>query len=78
MPCNDSCSLLLIKDLVCISQVLQWTRDWGTAQRLAYEFAQAVAAEFEALKEPMMGVVDWLVALKSVNVPCAVVTQLDR
>lgn len=59
-------------------QVLQWTRDWGTAQRLAFEVALAVSREFQTLSEPLPGVKDWLLALKSVNVPCALVTCLDR
>ena len=59
-------------------QVLQWTRDWKTAQRLAFELAQAVATEFETLSEPLPGVLDWLIALSSVKIPCALVSGLDR
>ena len=69
---------LFISLEVFLLQVLQWTRDWKTAQRLSYDLALDVAAEFEGLQEPLPGVSDWLMALSSVKVPSALVTGLDR
>eukprot|EP00891_Asterochloris_glomerata_P006619 jgi/Astpho2/6619/Aster-04985 len=60
------------------SSVLQWTRDWGEAQKLAYEVALAFSQEFQAVREPGAGVREWLQALASSNVPCALVTTMDR
>ena len=59
-------------------QVLQWTRDWGTAQRLAFELGENLTREFATLDSPLPGVLEWLLALKSVRVPCALVSALDR
>ena len=58
--------------------MLQWTRDWGKAQKLAYEVALAFSQEFQAVREPGAGVREWLQALASSNVPCALVTTMDR
>ncbi len=58
--------------------MLQWTRDWGEAQKLAYEVALAFSQEFQAVREPGAGVREWLQALASSNVPCALVTTMDR
>jgi len=62
----------------CGFQVLQWTRDWGTAQRLAFELGENLAKEFATLDSPLPGVLEWLLALRSVRVPCALVSALDR
>ena len=59
-------------------QVLQWTSDPGKAQRLAWLVATCLAEELKALQEPAPGVRDWLTALSSASVPCALVAPLDR
>lgn len=59
-------------------QVLQWTRDFGRAQALAWRLALLYAEEFALLSEPQAGVREWLSALQRARVPCALVTTFDR
>ena len=59
-------------------QVLQWTRDWGWARKLAWKVAGLYAEEFREIREPLQGVREWLAALARCNVPCAVVSTMDR
>jgi hypothetical protein len=60
------------------AQVLQWTRDWGRAQALAWQLAVLYAEEFGQLSEPQAGVPEWLTALSRARVPCALVSTFDR
>jgi len=59
-------------------QVLQWTREWGVAQRLAWRVAAVYSELFHTLSEPRPGVREWLAALQRASVPCALVTSFDR
>lgn len=61
-----------------LRQVLQWTREWGRAQRLAWRVAAVYAERFHALSEPQPGVREWLAALQRASVPCALVSSFDR
>ncbi|KAK9803461.1 hypothetical protein WJX73_004643 [Symbiochloris irregularis] len=61
-----------------ITQVLHWTTDAGQAQRLAWLVAAKLAEELRSLREPAAGVRDWLAALASSHVQCALVAPLDR
>ncbi len=61
-----------------VTDVLQWTRDWKQAQEYSWQFAQLFAEEFVNLDTPLPGVVPWLQALQKANVPCAVITTLER
>ncbi|KAK9816620.1 hypothetical protein WJX72_002844 [[Myrmecia] bisecta] len=61
-----------------ITEVLQWTRDWGAAQRMAWRVANLFAEEFGRLSEPLPGVREWLLALNKANVPCAIVSNMDQ
>ncbi len=56
--------------------MLHWTRDWGRAQELAWRVAVLYAREFEQLREAMMGVGQWLAALRKANTPCALVSHM--
>lgn len=62
----------------CPLQVLQWTRDWGWARKLAWKVAGLYAEEFREIREPLAGVREWLGALSRCNIPCAVVSSMDR
>jgi hypothetical protein len=59
-------------------QVLQWTQDWGRARALAWRVACIYADEFGKLTEPLPGVREWLTALSNQNVPCGLVSSMDR
>lgn len=59
-------------------QVLGWTSDPGKAQRLAWLVASSLAGELKALTSPAPGVREWLGALATAHIPCALVTSLDR
>ena len=56
--------------------MLQWTREWGRAQELAWRLAILYAEEFHKLNEPMPAVKPWLQALQKANVPCALISQM--
>jgi len=64
-----------------ITEVLNWTRDWGLARNLARELSHLYRTEL--LRTPVdelivPGARQWLQALRSAKVPCAVVTSMDR
>lgn len=61
-----------------ITEVLQWTHDWAHAQQLSLRFGELLVHELEVVRTPLPGATEWLHALHSSNVPCAVVTSLDR
>jgi beta-phosphoglucomutase-like phosphatase (HAD superfamily) len=58
--------------------VLQWTRDVRRARALAWDVAAAYAEELRAVEAPLPGVREWLSLMSKTNVPCALVTSLDR
>jgi beta-phosphoglucomutase-like phosphatase (HAD superfamily) len=61
-----------------ITEVLQWTQSWGRAQELAYSLATTYAELLAEASTPLPGVVDWLTLVSKHNMPCALVTTLDR
>lgn len=61
-----------------VTEVLQWTRDWGVAQRLAWRVAVLYTEEFSRASQPQSGLSEWLSALSKSKVPCAVVSNMDR
>ena len=61
-----------------ITDVLQWSRDFGSARSLAHRLGQLYTELFLALEEPQLGAIDWLKVLKKTKVPCAVVSQMQR
>lgn len=58
--------------------VLQWTRDMRRAQELAWLVATSYAQALREVEQPLPGVVDWLAVMSKTNVPCALVTAMDR
>ena len=58
--------------------VLQWTSEMKRAQELAWLVATAYAQELRHIERPLPGVVDWLSLMSKTNVPCALVTAMDR
>jgi len=71
-------SLLAVPPERAITDLLGWTRDWGTARRLGAEVAAAYLAEAAALSTPRAGLGRWWAALAAARVPVAVVSELDR
>ncbi len=61
-----------------IIQTFRWTNNRKEAQALAYDLAIITSDILNTLTEPHHGVRDWLVALTNFNVPCALVSRLDR
>eukprot|EP01023_Acetabularia_acetabulum_P004675 TRINITY_DN11998_c0_g1_i1.p1 TRINITY_DN11998_c0_g1~~TRINITY_DN11998_c0_g1_i1.p1 ORF type:complete len:362 (-),score=45.14 TRINITY_DN11998_c0_g1_i1:243-1328(-) len=62
-----------------VIDVLQWTDDWQEAQRLAHRVSQLYHDNFnEQLKRAKGGVLDWLLKLSNCNVPCAIVSCMDK
>ena len=59
-------------------QILQWTRDWGTAQQLGWRVASAYVEECSQGNEAMDGAREWLQALATSKVPCALVSSMGR
>lgn len=62
----------------CIMQVFKWSNNRKDAERLAFELAALTSRELAALSEPVNGVREWLTALTNFNVPCALVSRLDK
>ena len=58
--------------------MLQWTRDWGRAQQLAWEVANAFVDQCNQADEVKEGVREWLQALASARVPCTLVSNMSR
>eukprot|EP00210_Caulerpa_lentillifera_P001737 g1667.t1 len=61
-----------------IIEVLRWTHDVAVARRLAHRLSEIYAALFTGLDRVKSGVLDWLTALESANVPCAVISEMSR
>ena len=61
-----------------ITEVLEWSRDIGTARSLSYRLAELYSDLFVRLEEPQPGTVEWLLALEKTKVPCAVVSHMAR
>ena len=61
-----------------VLQVLQWTRDWGKAQQLAWEVANAFVEQCNEADQIKEGVKEWLQALASARVPCTLVSNMSR
>jgi len=61
-----------------ITDVLQWSRDVGSARTLAERLGQLYTDLFRDLDEPQSGAIDWLRVLKKTKVPCAVISQMRR
>jgi len=63
-----------------ITEVLQWTQDWGLASRIAADVAHRYVdiVRDDGFCSARPGVAKWLSALQSAKVPAAVVTSLDR
>ena len=73
-----ACQGLYAKGNAAWPQVLQWTRDWGTAQKLAWRVASAYVSECSQGDEAMEGAREWLQALATSRVPCALVSSMSR
>ena len=58
--------------------VLQWTRDIRRAKELAWLVATAYVDALRGVEAPLPGVREWLALMSKTNVPCALVTAMDR
>jgi beta-phosphoglucomutase-like phosphatase (HAD superfamily) len=58
--------------------VLQWTQDMRRAQELAWLVGTAYAAGLRSVTEPLPGAAEWLALMAKCNIPCALVTAIDR
>jgi beta-phosphoglucomutase-like phosphatase (HAD superfamily) len=60
-------------------QVLQWTQSMQRAQELAWlvatEYAKMIQNDIET---PLPGVTEWLSIMAKTNVPCALITSIDK
>lgn len=61
-----------------VTEVLHWTRDWKRAQELAWLVASSYSQQLAQLEAPLPGVRDWLSLMAKNNIPCALVSSLDR
>jgi beta-phosphoglucomutase-like phosphatase (HAD superfamily) len=60
-------------------QVLQWTQSMPRAQELAWLVATEYATMIQNdIQNPLPGVVEWLSLMSKTNVPCALVTAIDK
>lgn len=58
--------------------ILGWASTMKDAQALSYQLAELYVTELTTIAEPMPGLREWIAALSKFNVPCALVTSLDR
>ena len=58
--------------------VLQWTQNMQRAQELAWLVATEYAKQIHNIDTPLSGVVEWLEIMNKTNVPCALVTAIDK
>ena len=77
MSIQYTAAVTCVSQVACL-QVLQWTRDWGTAQKLAWRVASAYVEECSRGDEAMEGAREWLQALAASRVPCALVSSMSR
>lgn len=58
--------------------ILQWTRDMKRAKELAWLVAIAYSELLEQVQDPLPGVKEWLAIMNKTNIPCSLVTAMDR
>ena len=75
---EDRPALLAVRPERAITDILGWTRDWGTARALAGDVAAAYVREVGGLRRPRPGIARWWGALAAARIPLAVVSDLDR
>lgn len=61
-----------------ITEVLHWTRDMRRAKELAWVVATKYADSLHHVDRALPGVPEWLALMSKTNVPCALVTAMDR
>jgi len=61
-----------------VTDVLRWTNDRNRAKKLSARMSELYTEEFRKCSEPLPGVREWLTALQSVRVPCALACTLPR
>lgn len=60
-------------------QVLQWTQSMQRAQELAWMVATEYSTMIQHdIETPLPGVEEWLTVMSKTNVPCALVTAIDK
>lgn len=59
-------------------QVFGWASNLRDARELAYIHAGCTVSALAGVSEPAAGMREWLAALANFNVPCALVSRLDK
>lgn len=61
-----------------VMDVLGWTRDVRAARELTWQLAEHYQQALAQAPGPSAGLIQWLNALTNFNVPCALVSRLDK
>ncbi|XP_041001051.1 phosphoglycolate phosphatase-like isoform X1 [Juglans microcarpa x Juglans regia] len=61
-----------------LHKFLLWDESESERERLKHRFSQLYYGNLLELKEPMEGLREWLDAVSTASIPCAVVSSLDR
>ncbi|GMH32602.1 hypothetical protein BSKO_00436 [Bryopsis sp. KO-2023] len=61
-----------------VTEVLMWTSSWVEARKLTRLVSEAYVELFAELAVPEEGALEWLAALASSKVPCAVISDMSR
>ncbi|XP_068330378.1 5-amino-6-(5-phospho-D-ribitylamino)uracil phosphatase, chloroplastic-like isoform X1 [Pyrus communis] len=61
-----------------LHKLLLWDKEDGELDRLALKFSQLYYDNLLRLSEPVEGIKEWLDAVSTARIPCAVVSSLDR
>ncbi|KAJ7532976.1 hypothetical protein O6H91_13G027700 [Diphasiastrum complanatum] len=73
-----------LRQLLCLGvedslqKVLRWGKEEHELSRLTCRLADIYCDELSKVRVPMEGLIDWLEALDTAGVPCAVASTLDR
>ncbi|PWA62903.1 haloacid dehalogenase-like hydrolase (HAD) superfamily protein [Artemisia annua] len=65
-------------DVHVLDKVLMWDNDACELERLKSKLSQLYSNNLLKLSEPMEGLKEWLDAVSTARIPCAVVSSLDR
>jgi len=61
-----------------ITDILGWSQDVSAARGLSHRLGQLYSELFLQLKDPQPGTTAWLGALEKTNVPCTVISHMNR
>ena len=78
LPAFERPQLYEVSPERAIMEMMQWTYDISRARELAWMISSSYADLVKDITEPLIGVREWLDLMGKTQVPCALVSNLDR